>query len=202
MNLEKLLAKMAENKMEADQERIRQAFAFAAQAHQGQRRDSGEEYIQHPLEVAEILIEIGMDTTSIMAALLHDVVEDTAVEIEQIEAEFGQEIALLVDGVTKLSRLAFRTSEEQQAENLRKMFLAMAKDIRVIVIKLADRLHNMRTLRHLPPDRQQKVARETLEIYAPLAHRLGMWKVKWELEDLALRYLDSPPTTTWSTGWP
>ena len=191
MNLEKLLAKMAESKMEADQERIKQAFAFAARAHQGQHRDSGEDYIQHPLGVAEILVEIGMDATSIMAALLHDVVEDTTVEIEQIEVEFGQEIALLVDGVTKLSRLAFRTSVEQQAENLRKMFLSMARDIRVIVIKLADRLHNMRTLRHLAPDRQQKVARETLEIYAPLAHRLGIWKVKWELEDLALRYLDS-----------
>ena len=186
---ERLLLKMAEAKMEGA-DRVRAAFAFAAQAHQGQRRDSGEDYIQHPLEVAEILVEIGMDTTSVVAALLHDVVEDTTVEITEIEARFGQEIALLVDGVTKLSRLSFRSTEEQQVENLRKMFLAMAKDIRVIVIKLADRLHNMRTLRHLPPDRQQRIARETLEIYAPLAHRLGIWKIKWELEDLALRHLD------------
>ncbi|MGQ9780003.1 MAG: RelA/SpoT family protein [Bacillota bacterium] len=187
--LMRLLAKMAEAKMEGA-ERVREAFVFAARAHQGQRRDSGEEYIQHPLEVAEILVEIGMDTTSLVAALLHDVVEDTTVGIAEIESRFGPEIALLVDGVTKLSRLSFRSTEEQQAENLRKMFLAMAKDIRVIVIKLADRLHNMRTLRHLPPERQQKIARETLEIYAPLAHRLGIWKIKWELEDLALRHLD------------
>lgn len=190
MNLDKLLAKMAEAKMEVEQGQIRKAFAFASRAHEGQRRDSGEDYIQHPLGVAEILVEIGMDATSLIAALLHDVVEDTIVEIDTIENEFGNEIALLVDGVTKLSRLAFRSSEEQQAENLRKMFLSMAKDIRVIVIKLADRLHNMRTLRHLPPERQKKVAQETLEIYAPLAHRLGIWKVKWELEDLALRHLE------------
>ncbi|MGE5550060.1 MAG: RelA/SpoT family protein [Bacteroidota bacterium] len=191
MNLEKLLARMAETKAEADLDLVRKAFAYAAQAHHGQRRDSGEDYIQHPLGVADILLDMGMDTTSIVAALLHDVVEDTEVRIEQIEGIFGQDVALLVDGVTKLSRLAFHSSEEQQVENLRKMFLSMAKDLRVIVIKLADRLHNMRTLRHLAPERQQKVARETLEIYAPLAHRLGMWKVKWELEDLALRYLDS-----------
>ncbi|NLG84560.1 MAG: bifunctional (p)ppGpp synthetase/guanosine-3',5'-bis(diphosphate) 3'-pyrophosphohydrolase [Firmicutes bacterium] len=180
---------MAEARIEGA-ERVGEAFAFAAQAHAGQRRDSGEEYIQHPLEVAEILAEIGMDTTSLVAALLHDVVEDTTVEMAEIEGRFGPEIALLVDGVTKLSRLSFRSTEEQQAENLRKMFLAMAKDIRVIVIKLADRLHNMRTLRHLPPERREKIARETLEIYAPLAHRLGIWKIKWELEDLALRHLD------------
>ena len=191
MNLAQLLTRMGETKSGAEQDRVKKAFSFAARAHKGQRRDSGENYIQHPLGVAEILLDIGMDTTSVVSALLHDVVEDTEVKIEEIETEFGPEVALLVDGVTKLSRLAFHSSEEQQVENLRKMFLSMARDIRVIVIKLADRLHNMRTLRHLPPDRQQKVAQETLEIYAPLAHRLGMWKVKWELEDLALRFLDS-----------
>ena len=190
MTLEKLLQKMTEAKMEKDFDRVKQAFALAAQAHEGQRRDSGEEYIQHPLGVAEILIDFGMDATSIVAALLHDVLEDTTVGMDAITAAFGGEVALLVDGVTKLSKLAFNSSEEQQMENLRKMFLSMAKDIRVIVIKLADRLHNMRTLRHLPPERQKRIADETLEIYAPLAHRLGMWKIKWELEDLALRYME------------
>ncbi|MGE5530346.1 MAG: RelA/SpoT family protein [Patescibacteria group bacterium] len=190
MKVGRLLEKMAQAKIEVDPERLRQAFTLASRAHEGQRRDSGEDYILHPLGVAEILVEMGMDATSIIAALLHDVVEDTAVEIGEIEEAFGAEVALLVDGVTKLSRLSMRSSEEQQVENLRKMFLSMAKDIRVIVIKLADRLHNMRTLRHLPLERQQRVAQETLEIYAPLAHRLGMWKIKWELEDLALRYQD------------
>ncbi|MGE5607309.1 MAG: RelA/SpoT family protein [Bacteroidota bacterium] len=190
MTIEDLLQKLGEAKSETDLAKIRSAYEFASQAHQGQKRESGEEYIQHPLEVAAIVHELGMDTTSIIAALLHDVVEDTPIEGEEITKKFGSEVALLVDGVTKLSRLAFQNKQEQQMENLRKMFLAMTQDLRVIIIKLADRLHNMRTLKHLPLEKQKNIARETLEIYAPLTHRLGMWKIKWELEDLSLRYLD------------
>jgi GTP pyrophosphokinase len=190
MTIEDLLQKLAESKMESDLAKIKSAYEFASQAHQGQKRESGENYIQHPLEVAAIVHELGMDTTSIIAALLHDVVEDTPVQGEEITKKFGSEVALLVDGVTKLSRLAFQNKQEQQMENLRKMFLAMTQDLRVIIIKLADRLHNMRTLKHLPLEKQKNIARETLEIYAPLTHRLGMWKVKWELEDLSLRYLE------------
>ncbi|MGE5583085.1 MAG: RelA/SpoT family protein [Bacillota bacterium] len=190
VTIEELLRKSAETKPPAEVERIKAAYELAAAAHLGQKRDSGEDYIQHPLEVAAIVYDLGMDTTSIIAALLHDVVEDTEVTAERIIKQFGSEVALLVDGVTKLSKLAFQSKQEQQMENLRKMFLAMTQDLRVIIIKLADRLHNMRTLKHLPEDRQKKIAKETLEIYAPLTHRLGMWKVKWELEDLALRYLD------------
>lgn len=184
------IKKIGENKSENDRARVQAAYEFAAAAHQGQKRDSGEDYIQHPVEVAAIVYDLGMDTTSIEAALLHDVVEDTDIDIEKIKKLFGSEVALLVDGVTKLSRLAFQSKQEQQMENLRKMFLAMTQDLRVIIIKLADRLHNMRTLKHLPEEKQRSIAKETLEIYAPLTHRLGMWKVKWELEDLALRYLE------------
>lgn len=190
MTIEKLLEKLGDIKPESDLAKIKSAYDFAFLAHQGQKRDSGEAYIQHPLEVAAIVHELGMDTVSIIAALLHDVVEDTQIEIDEIKNNFGSEVALLVDGVTKLSRLAFQNKQEQQMENLRKMFLAMTQDLRVIIIKLADRLHNMRTLKHLPVAKQKAIARETIEIYAPLTHRLGMWKVKWELEDLSLRYLD------------
>lgn len=190
MTIEDLLQKLSEAKTETDLAKIRSAYEFASQAHQGQKRESGEAYIQHPLEVAAIVHELGMDTTSIIAALLHDVVEDTPIEVEEIKKTFGSEVALLVDGVTKLSRLAFQNKQEQQMENLRKMFLAMTQDLRVIIIKLADRLHNMRTLKHLPLEKQKNIAQETMEIYAPLTHRLGMWKIKWELEDLSLRYLD------------
>ena len=190
MTIEDLIRKLSDAKTETDLTKIRSAYEFASQAHRGQKRESGEAYIQHPLEVAAIVHELGMDTTSIIAALLHDVVEDTPIDVEEIKKTFGSEVALLVDGVTKLSRLAFQNKEEQQMENLRKMFLAMTQDLRVIIIKLADRLHNMRTLKHLPLEKQKNIARETLEIYAPLTHRLGMWKIKWELEDLSLRYLD------------
>ncbi|MFY9114365.1 MAG: bifunctional (p)ppGpp synthetase/guanosine-3',5'-bis(diphosphate) 3'-pyrophosphohydrolase [Dethiobacteria bacterium] len=166
-----------------------EAYNFALRAHSGQKRVSGESYIVHPLGVAKILAELELDPVTIVAGILHDVVEDTEVTIEDLEKEFGSEISLLVDGVTKLSRLEFKTKEEQQAETLRKMFLAMAQDIRVILIKLADRTHNLRTLRHLHTDKQKEIARETLDIYAPLAHRLGIYKIKGEMEDLSFRYL-------------
>jgi len=165
-------------------------YDLANAAHQGQQRASGESYIEHPLAVARILADMEMDRATIAAAILHDVVEDTVVTGEEVAAKFGSEIAQLVEGVTKPTRIPYQSKEDAQVENLRKMFMAMAKDIRVIIIKLADRLHNMRTLQSLPADKQQAIARETVEIYAPIAHRLGMWKVKWDLEDLCLRYLD------------
>lgn len=172
-----------------DVRRVEEACEFSAAAHKGQMRDSGEEYVQHPLAVADILLDLEMDGTAVVAGLLHDVLEDTDMTVDDIRSKFGDDVVLLVDGVTKLTKLAFRTRREQQIENLRKMFLAMAHDVRVIIIKLADRLHNMRTLRHLPVERQKRTAEETLEIYAPLANRLGIWRIKWELEDLCLRYL-------------
>lgn len=174
---------------DADTERVWAAVRFAREAHDGQYRSSGEEFFNHPYEVARILAELQMDVDTIVAGLLHDVLEDTESTPEHIEALFGPEVVRLVEGVTKLAQISFKTREEQQARSLRKMFLAMAEDLRVIVIKLADRLHNMRTLRHLSVDRQRRIATETLEIYAPLAHRLGMWSMKWEMEDLAFRAL-------------
>ncbi len=171
-------------------EQIMKAFTLADKAHEGQFRASGEPYIMHPLAVAEILAHLQIDHITLIAALLHDVVEDTEYTKEDIEKLFGSEVAFLVDGVTKLNQFQYETKEDRQMENYRKMILAMAKDVRVVVIKLGDRLHNMRTLKHMRSDKQKRIAKETLEIFAPLAHRLGIFNVKWELEDLSFRYLE------------
>ncbi|MDD4658887.1 MAG: bifunctional (p)ppGpp synthetase/guanosine-3',5'-bis(diphosphate) 3'-pyrophosphohydrolase [Eubacteriales bacterium] len=189
MSLEQIYHNIAKYAPDFDRGLIERAWKMAESAHSGQVRESGEAYIMHPLAVAVILTELEQDLETVAAGILHDVVEDTEITLEDIEAEFGPEIALLVDGVTKLMRLRFQSKAQQQAENLRKMFMAMASDFRVILIKFADRLHNMRTLDYLPAARQKDMARETLEIYAPLAHRLGIFRFKWELEDLAFRYL-------------
>ena len=185
-----LLRTMRANRPGDDLELVRKAYEFSQKNHAGQSRASGEPYLVHPLSVAQVLAEMKMDAVAIAAGLLHDSVEDTSVTIVDIRKEFGEQVAHIVEGVTKIGQIDFATREEQQAENLRKMMLAMVDDIRVVLIKLADRLHNMRTLEHLPPERQQKIARETLEIYGPIAHRLGMGKIRGELEDLGFRYLD------------
>jgi GTP pyrophosphokinase len=185
-----LMKTVRANRPNEDLDIIRRAYDFSLRNHSGQTRASGEPYLVHPLEVALILAEMKMDPVGVAAGLLHDVVEDTTTTIEDIQREFGDQVARIVEGVTKISRIDFASSEERQAENVRKMVLAMVDDIRVVMIKLADRLHNMRTLEHLPPERQEKIARETLEIYGPLAHRLGMGKVRGELEDLAFQYVD------------
>ena len=169
---------------------VLKAFELADKAHEGQFRASGEPYIMHPLAVADILAHLQIDHITLMAALMHDVVEDTSYSKEDLEEMFGSEVAFLVDGVTKLNQFQYETKEDRQMENYRKMILAMAKDVRVVVIKLADRLHNMRTLKHMRSDKQKRIAKETLEIFAPLAHRLGIFNVKWELEDLSFRYLE------------
>ena len=188
--LTKLIERVRATRPDVDVSIVERAWDYAEQAHHGQIRESGEPYFDHPAAVAFILADMDLDPNTIASGLLHDVVEDTGKHYEELASAFGTEVAGLVDGVTKLSRMDFKTREEQQAESLRKMFVAMAKDIRVILIKLADRLHNMRTLRECQLDKQKRVAGETVEIYAPLAHRLGMWRIKWELEDLALRYLE------------
>jgi len=190
--IEELLDLTAAYNPEVNRELLTGAYEFASAAHQGQTRLTGEDYMVHPLAVARLLTELEMDDASLAAALLHDVVEDTGRELADVRRRFGEEIALLVDGATKLRRIQFESGRERQAENLRRMLLAMAQDLRVILIKLADRLHNMRTLQPLPPERRVEVAQETLQILAPIAHRLGVWRFKWELEDLSLRYLDPP----------
>src|SRR5271155_881200 len=185
-----LMKRIQENRPQDDLSLVKKAYEYSLKHHEGQSRASGEPYLVHPLEVALVLAEMKMDPVAIAAGLLHDSVEDTSVTIVDIRKEFGEQVAHIVEGVTKISQIDFATREEQQAENLRKMMLAMVDDIRVVLIKLADRLHNMRTLEHLDPERQQKIARETLEIYAPIAHRLGMGKIRGELEDLGFKYVD------------
>ncbi len=184
------IEKMKSHHAPDDAARIEKAFHYAAEAHGDQRRKSGEPYIVHPVETAVLLDDMGLDVDSIVAGLLHDCIEDTPATFQMIEKEFGASVANLVEGVTKLGRIVYSSKEEEQMEDLRKMFVAMAKDIRVILIKLADRLHNARTFQYLSPKKQREKALETMEIYAPLAHRLGMQNVKWELEDLSLKYLD------------
>ncbi len=184
------LLRVADHLEPKDQEMVRRAYERALAAHAGQRRLSGEEYVNHPMEVAAILADLQLDAETLAAALLHDTVEDTPLTSDEVEHEFGPEVARLVDGVTKLGRISLRSDQQQQAENIRKMMVAMAEDLRVVLIKLADRLHNMRTLDPLPEVKRRKISRETLDIYAPLAHRLGIGQIKWELEDLAFRNLE------------
>jgi len=186
----KLLDVVRANRPGDDLNVIRKAWDFCLEHHKGQKRLSGEPYVLHPLEVALVLAEMKLDSTAIAAGLLHDAVEDTPVTTEDITAKFGEQVAHIVEGVTKIDKIQFANREDRQAENVRKMLLAMVSDVRVVLIKLADRLHNMRTLEHMPPEKQQSIARETLDIYAPLAHRLGMGKVRGELEDLSFRYVD------------
>ena len=192
IRFEDLIEKVRTTNPDADIELLRRAYVFSAWAHKGQVRHSGEPYLVHPLEVADILADMRLDTVAIAAGLLHDVVEDTLATIERIRELFGPDIAHVVEGVTKLGAIPFSSSEERQAENFRKMLLAMSDDIRVILVKLADRLHNMRTLHHLPDERRVKISQETRDIYAPIAGRLGMSKVKNELEELAFRHLETP----------
>mgnify|MGYP002617387228 CR=1 FL=1 len=185
-----LVTKMRAYEPKVDGKTIHAAFDYALKMHGAQARESGEPYVVHPLKVAEILADMEMDQTPIVAALLHDCIEDTKASYDNIEQNFGADVARLVDGVTKLDGIEFRTKDEQKAESLRKMFFAMAKDIRVILIKIADRLHNMRTLKFCNEAKRVRTAKETIEVYAPLANRLGINSIKWELEDLCLRYLD------------
>src|SRR6187399_3483347 len=190
IRFEDLVEKVRTFNPDADLELLRRAYVFSAYEHKGQVRRSGEPYLVHPLEVADILADWRMDVVAIVAGLLHDIVEDTPNTIERIRELFGEQVAHVVEGVTKLSTLQFASSEERQAESFRKMLLAMVDDIRVILVKLADRLHNMRTLQHLPEERRVRIAQETLDIYAPIANRLGMSKVKNELEELSFKYLE------------
>ena len=185
-----LVHKIDEAHLPVDLGRIRAAFELAARAHADQKRKDGSPYVTHAVAAAEIIVEMGMDEDSIVAALLHDVIEDTTVTHEEILKQFGPSVADIVEGVTKLTRVTYTSREDEQMENLRKMLMAMARDIRVILIKIADRLHNMQTMNFQSEAKRREKALETMEIYAPIAHRLGMQAIKWELEDLALRYLD------------
>jgi guanosine-3',5'-bis(diphosphate) 3'-pyrophosphohydrolase len=185
-----LEAKVREYRPKDDLAPLEKAYRFAVEHHKRQKRDSGEPYMNHPLLVAQSLAGMRMDMVCLQTGLLHDVVEDTDASVEDIRKNFGEEVARCVDGVTKLGKLDFYSAEDRQAESFRKMLLAMVNDIRVMIVKLADRLHNMRTLAFLSPERQQRIAKETMEIYAPIAHRLGMGKVRGELEDLSFRYID------------
>lgn len=189
MNIKKLVRKIKSYCIGADIKVVVKAYDFASNAHKGMKRLSGEPYIQHPLHTAYILAELKLDMPSLAAALLHDVVEDSNVSLESIKNEFGEEVALLVDGVTKINKLNYSSEDKANAENIRKMLLAATKDIRVLIIKFADKLHNMRTLKYLPPDKRIKISQESLNIYAPLAYRLGIASIKWELEDIAFKYL-------------
>lgn len=191
MTLSRLFNKIESYYPNFDRDLVERAYFFAEKAHAGQFRISGEPFIQHPLEVASILADLQLDVLSIVAGLLHDVVEDTDATFDEIEEQFGARTRFLVAGVTKLGKIEYKSKEDRHAENLRRMFLAMAQDVRVIMIKLADRLHNMRTLKHHPGEKQKEIAQETLEIYAPVAHRLGIYKIKWEIEDISFRYLES-----------
>src|SRR6187551_3970812 len=187
--VDELIAVVEEYNPGVDKELLARAFRVAAAAHEGQTRSSGEPFVHHPWAVAKICAELHLDEQSLAAALLHDVVEDTETDPDDVRAEFGDEIAQLVEGVTKLTRTSFQSREQAEAENYRKMIVAMAQDVRVILIKLADRLHNMRTIEYLGKQKQAQKAKETLEVYAPLAHRLGIHALKWELEDLAFQTL-------------
>src|SRR5271163_1133077 len=187
---EVLLDRVSQNRSGEDLSPLRRAFAFAAEHHQKQMRESGEPYLSHPLEVAFILADLRLDVTTLSAALLHDIVEDTRMPISAIANEFGPDVARLVEGVTKIARLELVSPEVRQVESVRKMLLAMVTDVRVVLVKLADRLHNMRTLGYLSAEKQERIARETLDIYAPIAHRLGMGLIRGELEDLSFSYLE------------
>ena len=184
---QRLVNRIKENKLDVDINKIQQAYILANESHIGQKRKSGEDYILHPIEVAEILADMKMDTDTIVAGILHDVVEDTLITLSDIEYTFGSDVTKLVDGVTKLRNLP--RTDSKKIENIRKMIVAMSEDIRVVIIKLADRLHNMRTLTYMKPEKQIEKSKESLEIFAPIAHRIGMARIKWELEDISFRYL-------------
>src|SRR2546429_2451857 len=189
VRIEEICEKVRRNHPQADLNLLRRAYLFSAREHKGQKRASGESYLVHPLEVANILANMKLDEVSVATGLLHDVVEDTLVDLETIRKYFGEEIAHLVNGLTKIAQISNISREEQQAENVRKMLLAMVDDVRIVLIKLADRLHNMRTLQYLNPEKRKRIAEETMEIFAPIAHRLGMGKLRGELEDLAFKNL-------------
>src|SRR4029079_13269855 len=189
IRIEDVLDKVAENRPNADTDLIRRAYLFSALHHRGQKRASGEPYLVHPLEVADILADLRLAEVSSSTGLLHDVVEDTLVDVDTIKSYFGDEITLLVDGLTKIAHISNLSKERQQAENVRKLVVAMISAVRVVLIKLADRLHNMRTMQFLKPEKRARISQETLVIYAPIAHRLGMGKMRSELEDLAFQNL-------------